>query len=448
MIELTFTEAAAACGGIFCGDARLGASNITGISLDSRSVSHGGLFIAIRGERADGHDYIGTAIANGAGCALSERTVEQAHILVGSTFDAMKRIAAYIRKKSGITVVAVTGSVGKTSTRQMLTCVLAQKYRVHSTEGNFNNEYGLPQTLFKLEPYHELAVLEMGISHFGEMRGLSAVAQPNYAVFTNIGSMHLENLIDRDGVLRAKTELIENMPADGMLFMNGADDKLRGYASPLRTVYFGMDESYAVYPSEIRQIGLEHTRFTLHILGETVPIDMPAIGIHMVQNAIAAANVAFELGLTPMQIKAGIESYTTVGHRSRVLHCGDLTIIDDCYNAGPDSMRAAIDALSGASGRRLALLGDMLELGEHTQELHRDVGAYCAGAGLDALFTIGEGAGAIADGALQSGTTEVFPISRENAKKTILDYVKPGDVLLVKASRGMHFEDIIDSLMN
>lgn len=446
MIKLTAGNIAEIVGGTPYFDDELKFEEIDDITLDSRRARKGSLFVAIKGERVDGHDFIDAALENGAILALSERDVTGRHIRVESSLDAMQRIAAHLRKESGVKVVAVTGSVGKTSTRQMIACVLNKKYNCLSTEGNFNNEYGLPQTLFRLEPQHEIAVLELGISHFGEMSRLGAVARPDYAVYTNIGSMHLENLTDRDGVLRAKTELVSFMPGTGKLFLNGNDDKLRSYHAPIASIYYGMDESYPIFPTDIEQLGMEGSRFKLHYYGEVAEIDLPAAGIHMVQNAVAAANVAHELGLSIDEVKAGIESYTPVGRRGRVNRVNGITIVDDCYNAGPDSMRAAVSALRNGGGRRIALLGDMLELGEKTVQLHHDLGVFCAEAGLDALFTVGTLAENIAIGARENGMQNVFCVSEGEAAKRILDYVRPGDVLLVKASRGMRFETIMERL--
>lgn len=447
MIELTLKEAIEASGGrLVRGEDIPGGEEavITGITLDSRKAEPGSLFVAIKGERVDGHDYIEKAVGSGALAAISEKDVPFPHIRVDSSLAAMQNIAAYIREKSGVRVIAVVGSVGKTSTRQMLSCVLDEKFEVLSTEGNFNNEFGLPQMLFRLEPYHELAVLELGISHFGEMDRLGRVAKPDYAVYTNIGNMHLENLVDRDGVLRAKTELIPHMKSGAKLFLNGADDKLRGLHTVLPAIYFGVDECYSVHAEDVEQIGLEKTEFTLVYKEKTVRVSMPAVGRHMVQNAIAAATVALELGLTAEQVKAGIESYSPVGHRGRVEKLGGIMLVDDCYNAGPDSMRAAIGSLKG--GRRVALLGDMLELGETTAELHRALGEYCA-ANLEALFTVGELASNIAAGAEEAGMKNVFRVSAENAADEVLAFLREGDVLLVKASRGMHLEDVVEKIM-
>lgn len=448
MIKLTLQEAAKAAGGKLVNiDTIEGGKKalVSSITLDSRRVGAGALFVAIKGERVDGHDYIAAAMEKGALAAISEKEVEYPHIRVKSSLAAMQGIAAYMRAKSGIPVIAVVGSVGKTTTRQMLTCVLEQKYEhILSTEGNFNNEFGLPQMLFRLEDRHELAVLELGISTFGEMDRLGKIARPNYAVYTNIGNMHLEFLGDRDGVLKAKTELVPYIAEGGKLFLNGADDKLRTYASPVPTVYFGVEECYSVHAENATQVGLERTEFTLVYRDKTLPVSMPAAGAHFVLDAIAAATVAAELGLTAEQVKAGIENYSPVGHRGRVEKIKDITLVDDCYNAGPDSMRASIAMLKGA--RRIALLGDMLELGKDEEALHTSLGEYCA-ENLDALFTIGRLGEKIAEGAEKAGMKEVKRVTAENAADELKNYLKAGDVLLVKASRGMRLEDVVEKIM-
>ena len=445
MLELTIGEAAIACGGLLCANRDVLFKRIGSITIDSRKVLPDSLFIALHGEHIDGHRFIPAAMNSGAACVMSEVSVSYPHIRVRNTRIAMQKLAAYMRVKSGIPVLAVVGSVGKTSTRRMLSCVLGEKYNLLSTEGNFNNEYGLPQTLFRLEDTNDFAVLELGISNFGEMDRLGEIAKPNYALYTNIGNMHLENLGDRDGVLKAKTELIPHIAKDGMLFFNGEDDKLRSFVSPVPVTYFGMDGSYPVYPSSIEQSGLNCTNFDLHFPDAVLPVSLPALGIHMVRNAVAAATVGLHLGLTPEQIVHGIESYTPVGHRGRIIELGDFTIVDDCYNAGPDSMRASINTLPH-TGRRLALLGDMLELGETSPMLHYDLGKFAAEAKLDMLFTVGNLSEKITEGAKASGLNESYHLDEKDAAKFIISKLQKGDVLLVKASRGMLFEKLIDKI--
>lgn len=446
MLELTFGEAAVACGGLLNADRDVLYKRIGSITIDSRKVSSDSLFIALHGAHIDGHSFIPAAINNGAACVMSEIGVAYPHIRVNSTRVAMQKLAAYMRYKSGIPVLAVVGSVGKTSTRRMLSCVLEQKYNLLSTEGNFNNEYGLPQTLFRLEDTNDFAVLELGISDFGEMDRLGKIAKPNYALYTNIGRMHLESLGNRDGVLQAKMELIPHIAKDGMLFLNGEDDKLRSIEPPVPVTYFGMDESYPVHPSGVVQSGLDCTSFDLHFPGAVLPVSLPALGIHMVRNAVAAATVGLHLGLTPEQIVCGIENYSPVGHRGRVIEFDDFTIIDDCYNAGPDSMRASINALPHTA-RRLALLGDMLGLGETAPALHYDLGRFIAeGKKLDMLITVGNLSEKITEGAKAAGLAESCHLDEKDAAKFITSKLQKGDVLLVKASRGMLFERLIERI--
>lgn len=449
MIDLTIIEAAKACSGRFCGPQAAEDMIIRDITLDSRTASPGSLFIPIVGARADGHDYIGAAFERGAICTLSEHPLSdgRAHILVDSCFEAMKAIAAYIRMKSDVKVVAVVGSVGKTGTKEMIASVLSQKFRTLKTEGNYNNEYGLPQTLFRLSPGDEVAVLELGISCFGEMDRLGGIAKPDYAVFTNIGSMHLENLIDRDGVLRAKTELVSHIKPGGKLFLNGADDKLRQYRADAPIEYFGVLETYPIHPAFVERKTIDRTDFMLRCHGGEAFVSMQVSGRYMLENAMAAACVAHEMGLDIAQIKAGLENYRPVGHRGRIIELRGARIIDDCYNAGPDSMRAAISALCELPGRRLALLGDMLELGRDSRRLHYEMGEFAAALGLDVLFTVGDNSVATAQGALKGGKTAVYELDYDCAAERIFAAIEPGDALLVKASRGMHFEKIIDSLL-
>lgn len=449
MIDLTVFEAAEVCRGEFRGPKETGSLRVSDITIDSRTAVQGSLFIPMVGARLDGHDFIAAALSRGAICAMSERPLdgEGPYILVDNCFEAMKTLAAYIRIKSGVKVVAIVGSVGKTGTKEMVASVLSQKFRTLKTEGNYNNEYGLPQTLFRLRPGDEVAVLELGISSFGEMGRLGGIAKPDYAVFTNIGSMHLEKLIDRDGVLKAKTELVEHMRAGGKLFLNGEDDKLRGYRPAIEAEYFGVLESYPVHPSNVERKAIDRTDFILNCHGAEAYVSMHVSGRYMLENAMAAVCVGYEMGLNIEQLREGLESYRPVGHRGRIIELAGARIIDDCYNAGPDSMRAAITALCELQGRKLALLGDMLELGEGSRRLHYEIGEFAAEMGVDILFTVGNEARAIADGASRSGKTTVYELNGASAAGCVYALLEQGDTLLVKASRGMHFEKIIDELL-
>lgn len=446
MIDLTLDEILKAVGGRASGE--LPEGPILSIIADSRMAAPGALFIALKGEKVDGHGFI-SGVADRLFAAVVEHEVETPvpQIVVDSTYKALGRIGAYIRQKSGITVVGITGSVGKTSVKELTASVLAQRYMVLKTEKNHNNELGLPMTLFGLEKNHEVAVLEMGISYFGEMTRVSAIARPDIAVFTNIENVHTENLIDRDGVLKAKTELVANMRGSALI-LNADDDKLASYAVPegKKAVYYGIDHEAFVTAEDIVYNGMESTDFKLCIGSESIPVTLPASGRHMVLDSLAAAAAGHELGLAMEEIKAGLESYVTVsGRMTRIEHNGAV-IIDDCYNASPTSMAASLSVLAKAPGRRMALLGDMLELGERSDELHEGVGSFAASLGLDLLVTVGNSAFHIASAARKSGLENAFWLERGEAAELIKKELKPGDTLLVKASRGMKLEELIDSI--
>lgn len=445
MIDLTLKEIMQAAGGS-C-SRPLPDITVTGITTDSRKVQPGFLFAALKGERADGHDFI-KGIEGKICAALVEHEVEASvpQIVVDSTYRALGRIGAYIREKSGVIVVGVTGSVGKTSVKEMTASVLEQRFSVLKTEKNHNNELGLPITLFGLENEHEIAVLEMGISYFGEMTRVSAIARPDIAVFTNIENVHTENLIDRDGVLRAKTELVPNMRGN-TLVLNAEDDKLLGYKLPngKKAVYYGGDNGFVRAEDTVFN-GLDSTDYTLFVGAESISMHLPVSGKHMVTDSLAAAAVGHELGLTMQEIKRGLENYRTISGRMEKKEHKGAVIINDCYNASPASMTASLGTLERVSGRKIALLGDMLELGERSRELHEQVGSFAASIGLDMLVTVGELAENITNAAKKAGMTEAYHEDREGAAERIKAYLKPGDTLLVKASRGMALEKIINRI--
>lgn len=447
MIELDLSEIIKATGGSAL-NAPEGALPIKGITLDSRKAEPGALFIALKGEHSDGHDYI-PAIAGSIAAAVTERPVDAdvPQIVVPDTYAAVGKIGAYIREKSSVKVVGITGSVGKTSSKELTACVLGQAFSVLKTEGNFNNELGLPQMLFRLEPYHEVAVLEMGISHFGEMTRLSSTARPDIAIFTNIENVHTEHLIDRDGVLRAKTELVANMRGD-LLILNGEDDKLAGYRLPegKRAVYYGCTDNCSVRAEDIVLHGLQHTTFKMITDIGSIDIDLPAGGRHMVMDALAAAACGIELGIGLDMIKQGIESYQPVGRRMRRFTWHGASIVDDCYNASPASVEASLKVICAEKGRRIAVLGDMLELGEKSAELHRHIGVAAAELGLDMLIAVGEKAAFIAEAAEEAGIKQVYRANCEEAAKLLAETVTEGCTVLIKASRGMELERVINEL--
>ncbi len=452
MKDMTLGNIAMCCGGTYFGDEGLKDTEVTGIAIDSRKVKQGGLFIPIRGERVDGHSFIPKVMEAGALACLSEETRTDAlpYILVDSTKEALKKIAAFYRQSLDIKVVGITGSVGKTSTKEMIASVLKEKYRVHKTAGNFNNEIGLPLTIFDILEEHEVAVLEMGISDFGEMHRLGEIANPDICVITNIGLCHLENLGSRDGILKAKTEVFDHLRGEGTAILNGDDDKLSAIqeVKGKKAMKYGLHRGDA-YASEITPLGMEGIRMKLHLKGREQDVMIPIPGEHNVYNALAAACVGAVCGMDLEDICRGIETVETISGRSNLIQKNGITIIDDCYNANPVSMRASIDVLSQASGRKIAVLGDMGELGEKERELHARIGSYAAAKQIDRLFAVGElskemvqAAEAAADYPL-----DVFHFgSKEDLLRELLPTIKKGDTLLVKASHFMEFSKIVEAL--
>ncbi len=467
MKDMTLNRIAAVCGGTYYGDESKKNEEIAGAVIDSRQVEPGYLFIPIKGERVDGHTFIPQVFSKGALAVLSEHELENPagpYILVDSCAMAMQKIAAAYRRALDVKVVGITGSVGKTSTKEMIASVLSQKYNVLKTEGNFNNEIGLPLTIFKIRKEHEVAVLEMGISHFDEMHRLAEMAQPDVMVITNIGLCHLENLITRDGILKAKTESFEHLSKDGIVILNGDDDKLATVSevNGRKPVFYGIGavsdgsmehdstgNEREIYAEDVRAIGLECTECTVHLGKEVFSVTLPLAGVHNVYNALAAAAVARELGLTVEQMKRGMETVKTIGGRSNLIEKDGMTIIDDCYNANPVSMQASIEVLSHAAGRKIAVLGDMGELGTEEKQLHYKVGAYFKGKKIDALFASGALSAETVRGVKEnSPATEVFYYEdKEALAQALKDYCKEGDTILVKASHFMNYPEIVKALL-
>jgi UDP-N-acetylmuramoyl-tripeptide--D-alanyl-D-alanine ligase len=415
------------------------------------------LFIPIKGARVDGHDFIPSVFEKGALAVLSEQELEHPagpYIRVDSTTEAMKKIAAFYRGKLSCKVVGITGSVGKTSTKEMIASVLAEKYDVLKTEGNFNNEIGLPLTIFKIRAHHEVAVLEMGISDFGEMHRLAAMAQPDICVITNIGLCHLENLGTRDGILQAKTECFDHMQPGGTVILNGDDDKLstKQVVNGKPAIFYGFGEvsgtKNSVYATDVENLGLAGMRAQIHTPQGDFTAQIPIPGEHNVYNALAGTAVGLALGLVPEQIAAGIAKAQTIAGRTNLIHTGGMTVIDDCYNANPVSMKASIDVLAHTSGRRIAVLGDMGELGADEKALHYGVGLAVGQAGIDALFCAGTLAEEYAKAAAEvnMGCTVLYYEERDAMTKALCDYVKAGDTILVKASHFMEFPKVVEAL--
>lgn len=446
MKKFTLGEIAESCGGKFVGNDSDKNIEITSVERDSRQIKDGSLFLAIKGERVDGHDYIEKCFAGGAVCAVCEKppvNEEKPYILVDSTLEAVKKIAKAYRRKFDIPVVGVSGSVGKTSTKEMLYAVLSQKFRTHKTQGNLNNELGVPLTLLSMPEDTQAAVIEMGISDFGEMTRLSEMVQPTICVLTIIGCCHLENLGDRDGVLKAKTEMFKNAAENAEYILNGDDDKLYSVTevNGKKPIYFGFAGDNDYYAEDIENNGEGGISCTLCFDNTRLNVNIPAIGSYMVSNALAAVAAGRLLGLSDEQLINGVQSYKTVGSRANVINTGKIRIIDDCYNANPTSVKASLDTLVNFSGRKVAILGDMKELGTDELKLHLETGKYAKDKGVDLVIAVGPLAVELAKGA----DGEWFE-SVEQVKSAIPALINDGDTVLVKASHSMHFEEIVDFL--
>lgn len=453
MKHMSLQEITAACSGQYYGDETLLQNEVSGVAIDSRKIEKNWLFIPIKGARVDGHTFIPQVMEKGALCTLSESVLENAshpYILVDSCEQALKDIAEHYRNSLDIKVVGITGSVGKTSTKEMIASVLGQKYRVLKTAGNFNNEIGLPLTIFNIREEHEVAVLEMGINHFGEMHRLAKMARPDICVITNIGLCHLENLIDRDGILKAKTEMFDFIQPDAKIILNGDDDKLITITDVHGQTpkFFGLSTAHDAFADNIHTHSLKGVSCTLHLGDKSVDTMIPIPGNHMVYNALAGALVGQELGLTMDEIKNGIESLTPVSGRNNMILTDSLLIIDDCYNANPVSTKASIDVLSKAETRKVAILGDMFELGEDEKELHRQVGAHASEKGIDLVICIGELSRETAEGAAEyDAQNQVIHFgSKTDFFADMENLFQKDDTVLVKASHGMEFPEIVNKL--
>lgn len=426
---------------------------ITNVTMDSRKVVQGSLFVAIKGERVDGHDFIKEVFSKGAAAVLCDHVPEGVIgpcVVVEDTVKGLQEVARWYRSTLNVKVVGITGSVGKTSTKEMVAAVLAEKFNVLKTIGNYNNEIGLPLTVLSIEEDTEIAVLEMGISDFSEMRVLSRIACPDICVITNIGQCHLEFLHDRDGILKAKSEIFEFMNPEGRIYLNGDDDKLVTVTEVkgIKPTFFGLKDTNDVYPASKESMGLGGTRMRISLRGSLFDAEIHMLGDHMVSNAMAASAIASDLGMDKNQIAAGLYTAKTIDGRSNLIPKGTGYIIDDCYNASPASMMAALDTLNLATGRKVAILGDMFELGPDSDNMHAAVGRYAVSIGIDKLVCVGENCRHMYSAALkEKGTTGIgYYTDLESLIKNLRIEIKEGDNVLVKSSHGMGFAKLVEAL--
>lgn len=427
---------------------------VKSVSTDTRTLKSGALFVAVKGERFDGNDYIKQAAAAGAAAALSD--LERGSVKTGipviyvrNTREAQLALARYYRDRFSVKLCGVTGSVGKTSTKDMISAVLSARCKTLKTDGNLNNDIGLPKTLFELDETYEAAVIEMGMSDRGEISALSKTAHPTCAVITNIGFCHIENLKTRENILAAKLEILDGAAEDAPLIIYGDDEYLGRLTSSdiggRRLIKYGLSDKNDVYAAD-EVHGEDGEGFTLHYGGKTYAAKIPAVGEHHILNAMAAFCVGIEFGLAPEEIIPAFMGYEGSGMRQRVEQRGDVRVILDCYNASPTSMKSALTVLKTMKndGRRLAVLGDMLELGEQSKELHSGLSALsdCA----DLFFLYGREMRYCAKALLDMGIPVFHSENKEELTRNLLENVRSGDLILFKGSRGMKMEEIAEKI--
>jgi len=431
-----------------------GRAKAEGYSIDSRTIQPGELFFAVQGERLDGHDYVEQARSRGAAGAV----IEQGHLarypdvsgllVVDDTLVALQTLATAVRKIWGKTAIGITGSMGKTTTKDAMAHLLSAKYRVHRTKGNFNNHFGLPLGLLTLEPEYDIAVVEMGMSHAGEIASLARIALPNQAVVTNVAPVHLENFDSLAGIARAKYELIEALPHGATAVLNGDDEYVRQFGRDFKgkVVMFGLNVSADVRAENIEARGAEGTRFDLVVHEVRQAVESPLLGKHNVLNVLAAAAVALEQGITPSEIAVALPSFHPADKRGQVVQVGNSTVLYDCYNSSPKALMAAVDTLVALPARRrIAVAGEMLELGSSSEELHRDCGRYMATKKIDFLLGVRGLAKSMVEAAVDAGMKAEFVATPEDAGEWLAREAHEGDVVLLKASRGVKLERALET---
>lgn len=426
-------------------------ATLADVCTDTRKIQPGSLFVCLRGERFDGHSFASQAAQLGAAALLVDHPVDAdvPQLVVTDTGKALLQLAGWYRRRFQLPVVGLTGSVGKTTTKEFIALVLGAKYNTLKTQGNLNNEIGVPQMLFRLEDSHTAAVIEMGMNHFGEISRLTRAVAPTVGLITNIGVSHIENLGSRAGILQAKLEILEGMAPDAPLIVNMDNDMLRTVKlgdRPLLT--FAIDDQSADFTAtDIAEQG-STTTFTVHHSTFTQPVTIPTVGIHNVYNALAAMAVGYVTGVDPAAAASALANYVPAGMRQNLVQVGGVQVIEDCYNASPDSMRAALQTLGKLPvNRRYAVLGAMLELGDYAKEAHTQVGKMAAENGIDGVLAYGADAVYIVEAAKQAGleNARLFD-TKESLAQSLAQQVQPGDGVLFKGSRGMHLEDVMHTV--
>ncbi len=432
MKKLTIKQIAQACGGeiYFCEEN----TQISNIEIDNRRIEEGGLFVPIIGENHDGHSFIEKAFEAGAICTLSDRPVNFSHIRVKSTLAAFQAIAKYYMEISKVPVVGITGSVGKTTTKDMISCVLAEAFVVHKTHGNFNNETGVPLTVFAMPENSQIAVIEMGMNHLGEIDRLAQIVKPDICVLTNIGEAHIENLGSKDGILQAKSEMLAHAKDGGCTIINGDDEYLLKIKDDniVKAGFINCD----IFPDDITEKGFEGVEFFINYGAQKAKVKLSVPGNHMITNALIATGVGIKLGLNLKQIATGLEKFSPSKGRMHISRKNGYTVIDDAYNANPTSMAAAIRTLGKANGRKVLVLGDMLELGQNENKYHEEIGKLAVECGIDLTICVGVLSKNAYNAAKKLGADALHYSDLASVQSQIDSVVQQGDYILVKASHG------------
>lgn len=422
---------------------------VSALTTDSRNVPADSLFIPLSGESFDGHAFIAKALEDGAAgclCAVEpeEKTAGKFYIKVEDTRLALKALAGYHRDLFQIPFIQITGSVGKTTTKDMIACVLAEHFSVLKTQGNFNNDIGTPLTLMNLAEEHTAAVIETGMDHFGEIRYLGEIVKPRIAVISNIGDAHIENLGSREGILKAKSEIFENLDSDGIAVLNGDDELLNTVSLPQKILRFGTSEHCGMRIKDIEGLGVEGIRCRLQSEKAEYTVGISSPGVHMAYAAAAAAAVGESLGLTSEEITRGASRYVPSGARMRLHRLeGNRLLLDDCYNANPQSMASSLKILAKNEGKTCAVLGDMGALGDLSEKAHRELGTLCARLNIDCVIAVGEASRFIAE---ETGDKAMHFDTVEQALPIIEQAFSSNTCVLVKASHFMKFERITAAL--
>ena len=425
-----------------------------GYSIDSRTVRRGELFFAVKGERLDGHDFVAAALEKGAVGAVirqdeAQRFADSSNLLcVDDTLVALQTLATAVRKVWGKPLIGVTGSAGKTTTKEAIAHVLSSERRVLKSEGNFNNHFGLPLMLLKLEAEHDLAVIEMGMSHAGEIRALAKIAQPEIGVVTNVAPVHLEFFDSIAGIARAKYELIESLPSSGTAVLNADDEYVSQFGRDFkgRVIKYGIQSMADVRAENVRSRGVEGSEFDVVAAGTREHALLQLVGEHNVLNALAAVSVGLASGMKPAESAAALASLAPADKRGQVLQLGNITVVNDCYNSNPKALDAMVDALAAMkAARRIVVAGEMLELGAAGEEMHRDAGRHISEKKVDVLLGVRGLAQSMVDGAKQTGMRAEFVATPEEAGEWLARETRDGDVVLLKGSRGVKLEKALET---